>query len=143
MPKDISGALNPDLNIPGVQDHLYNFLMVTVHLHEIIVFARHGVYEQERVTGNQFEIDLDVKFNSKKNKFLQLSDTVDYEKLFSIVSQCMETPTPLLENVCDTIIGKIKDKFAFISAVRISIFKLAAPIENFNGKAGVTISKKW
>jgi 7,8-dihydroneopterin aldolase/epimerase/oxygenase len=143
MPKDISVALNPELIIPGIQGHFILLFMVTVHLHEIMVFARHGVYEQEKATGNQFEIDLDVSFNSKKNKFLQLSDTVDYEKLFLIIAECMEKPTPLLEKVCNTIIEKVKDRYSFISAIHISIFKLAAPIKNFNGKAGVTISKKW
>jgi dihydroneopterin aldolase len=117
--------------------------MVTVHLHETLVFARHGIHDQEAISGNQFEIDLDVHFNAKKTRFHHLTDTVDYEVLFSIVSACMQTPTPLLEKVCLTIIEKIKIQYSFVSAVRISIFKLKAPIENFNGKAGVTISKKW
>jgi dihydroneopterin aldolase len=117
--------------------------MITVHLHEIIVFAHHGIYDEEKISGNKFEVNLDVSFDSKKNKFDSIKDTVDYEVLNNIVNQCMKVPTPLLEKVCTTIIKKIRTHYSFINEIKIAIFKLQPPIKDFKGKAGVSMRKKF
>jgi 7,8-dihydroneopterin aldolase/epimerase/oxygenase len=117
--------------------------MITVHLHEIIVFAHHGIYDEEKISGNTFEVDLDVSFDPKKSKLDSIKDTVDYEVLNDIVNECMKVPTPLLEKVCAAIIKKIKAHYSFIAEINISIFKLQPPIKDFNGKAGVSIRKKY
>jgi dihydroneopterin aldolase len=49
----------------------------------------------------------------------------------------------LLEKIADEIIGKIKAQYPFIREVIISIYKLQAPIGNFQGKAGMTLHKKF
>ena len=117
--------------------------MITVHLHEIIAFAHHGIYDEEKISGNKFELNLDVSFDSKKNKFNSIDDTVDYEALNSIIKECMKVPTPLLEKVCTAIIKKIRTQYPFITEINISIFKLQPPIKDFNGKAGVSMRKKF
>jgi 7,8-dihydroneopterin aldolase/epimerase/oxygenase len=80
--------------------------MITVHLHEIIFFAHHGIYDEEKISGNNFEVNLDVRFDSKKNKFDSINETADYEVLNNIVKECMQVPTPLLEKVCTAVIKK-------------------------------------
>ncbi len=117
--------------------------MVTVHLHEIIVFAHHGIYPEEKISGNRFEVNVDVSFNSKKKKFDSIDDTVNYETLNEIVKECMQAPTPLLEKVCDAIIKKIKKHYSFTKEVNISIFKLQPPIKDFSGKVGVSMRQKF
>ncbi|HLY69490.1 MAG TPA: dihydroneopterin aldolase [Puia sp.] len=115
--------------------------MITIHLHEIIVFAHHGIYDEEKISGNKFEVNLDVSFDSKKNKFDSIKDTVDYEILNVIVKECMKVPTPLLEKVCGMIIKKVKNHYPFIAEINISVFKLQPPIKDFSGRAGVSIRK--
>jgi len=55
----------------------------------------------------------------------------------------MHQPSPLLEKIADEIIGRIKAQYPFIREVIISIYKLQAPIGNFQGKAGMTLHKKF
>jgi dihydroneopterin aldolase len=117
--------------------------MVTVHLHEVIIFANHGIYQEENLAGNRFEVDLDVKFNEKKSKFDSVKETVNYEVLNEIVKECMKVTTPLLEKVCLNIIKKVIDQYPYAKSIKISIFKLQPPINNFEGRVGVSMRRKF
>ncbi|SRR5579871_125305 len=117
--------------------------MTTVHLHEVIMFANHGIYDAEKISGNNFEVNLDVKFNEKKSKFDSIKNTVNYEALNEIVKECMNAPTPLLEKVCLAIIKKTIDQYPFAKEIKVSIFKLQPPIENFEGRVGVSMRRKF
>lgn len=117
--------------------------MVTVQLHNLIFSGRHGIFEEERLTGNTFEVHLDVMYDDKGNPFDSLDNTVDYSGLFEIVQQRMQVAAPLLEKICERIIRKIRHQYPFVKKVSVSIYKLQAPIGNFQGKAGVTMTKKF
>lgn len=117
--------------------------MVTVHLHQLILHAFHGVYEQEHKTGNNYEVSLDVTYTGKNSHFDSLRDTISYEDLFAIVKKRMQAPAPLLENVCESIIRNIKHQYPHVAEVSISIYKLQAPIDNLQGKVGVTMRKHF
>src|SRR5205085_5689658 len=98
--------------------------MVTVHLHNVVMHAHHGVYELEEKSGSNYELNVDVKFDEHDARFEKIDDTISYEELFGIVKKKMMVPTPLLEKVCEGIIRKIKHEFAAVREVSISIFKL-------------------
>ena len=115
--------------------------MVTVHLHDIIMHAFHGLYAEEHKTGNNYEINLDVTYEERGSHFETIQDTISYEDLFGIVKKRMQAPTPLLEKVCEGIIRKIKHEYPGVREVAISMYKLQPPIENLQGKVGVTMRK--
>lgn len=117
--------------------------MVTVHLHQLVMHAYHGVYEQEHKTGNNYEINLDVTYKERDQQFENIHDTVSYEDLFSIVKKRMQAPAELLEKVCEGIIRKIKHEYPHVNEVFISIYKLQPPIENLQGKVGVSMRKSF
>ena len=76
-------------------------------------------------------------------EYILLTNFSNYVNLFAIVKQRMHQPSPLLEKIADEIIGKIRVQYPFIREVIISIYKLQAPIGNFQGKAGMTLHKKF
>ena len=82
-------------------------------------------------------------YDEKDRPFESLETIVNYVNLFAIVKQRMHQPSPLLEKIADEIIGKIKVQYPFIREVILSIYKLQAPIGNFQGKAGMTLHKKF
>ena len=55
----------------------------------------------------------------------------------------MAVPTPLLEKVAEGIIRRIKHQYPFATEAVISIYKLEPPIENIQGKIGITMRKEW
>ena len=117
--------------------------MVTVQLHKLIFSGRHGVFKEELATGNTFEVNLDVTYNEETHAFGGLDSIVNDVNLFGIVKERMHQPSPLLEKIADEILGKIREQYPFILEVVLSIYKLQAPIGNFQGKAGITLNKKF
>ena len=117
--------------------------MVTVQLHKLIFSGRHGVYKEELATGNSFEVNLDVLYDENIRPFEGLDSIVNYVNLFGIVKYRMAQPSPLLEKIADEIIVRIREQYPFVREVILSIYKLQAPIGNFQGKAGITLHKKF
>jgi len=117
--------------------------MVTVELNNIILQGHHGVYEEERKLVNTFEVSLSVSYDEKNTVFEGIGSTINYVELYDIVKQKMHAPGLLLEKICQGIIAKIKNQYAEVKEVRISIYKIQAPMQNFQGKAGVTLYKKF
>lgn len=117
--------------------------MVTVHLHQLIMHAFHGLYAEEHSTGNNYELNLDVTYEENNSRFENIQDTISYEDLFAIVKRLMREPASLLEKVCEGIIRTIKHEFPAVREVAISMYKLQPPIENLQGKVGVTMRKKF
>ena len=92
---------------------------------------------------NTFEVNLDVTYNEKKAEFERIEDTISYVDLYEIVKQKIQVPVFLLEKICQEIILKIKHQYPFVARISVSIYKMQAPIENFQGKVGVTMRRKF
>lgn len=118
-------------------------IMLTVHLHHLHFYGYHGLYAGEELAGNSFEINLDVTYDPGRSQMNDLSALISYEDLFRIVQQRMNYPTPLLEELAQAIVMTIKHQFAQIQEVKISIFKLQAPIEQLQGKVGISFLRKF
>src|SRR4051812_16288413 len=108
--------------------------MLTVHLHNVRFYAFHGIHEEELLTGNEFEINLEVSFPENPEKLDDLFSTVNYSELFHLVKQRMLLPTALLEKLAGDIINEIHAAFPFVKRIKISIFKLQAAIPHLDGK---------
>lgn len=117
--------------------------MVAIELQNIRLQASHGIYEGEKKTGSPYEVSIKVVYDEGAVQFDNLKNTINYVEVFDIVKARMKVATPLLEKVAEGIIRKIKHQFPFIREVVLSIYKLEAPIENFQGKIGVTMHKRF
>jgi dihydroneopterin aldolase len=117
--------------------------MITVELHNLVLHGYHGIFEEEKKVMNTFEVNLSVRYDEKKSDFNSLEDTISYVDLYEIVKKKIQVPAFLLEKLCQGIIRKIKHQYPVVREVVISIYKMQAPIENFQGKVGVTMRKKF
>jgi 7,8-dihydroneopterin aldolase/epimerase/oxygenase len=117
--------------------------MVVIELNQVRLHAFHGVYEGEKLTGSNYEINVRVTYDEGDSTFDDLKNTINYVEILEIVKQRMRVPTGLLEKVADDIIRTIKQQYPFTKEVSFTIYKLDAPVENFQGKIGVTLHKKF
>ena len=115
--------------------------MLTVHLSNLVFHAFHGVYESERQIGSNYEVDVTVKYEEGDTELDNLNNIVNYEVIFEIVRKRMSIPTPLLEEVAEAIVRKIKHQYRQLSEIAVSIYKLQPPIAGLQGKVGVTLHK--
>lgn len=117
--------------------------MVTIELQKLRLHAFHGLYEGEEKVGSAYEVDVRVMYEEGNNTFDSLENTVNYAEVFDIVKQRMKMRMPLLEKVANGIIHAIHQRYPFVKEIGVSIYKLEAPIENFQGRLGVTIRKEF
>ncbi len=104
-------------------------------------YAYHGVFAQETIVGNEFEVSVKVDLLLPKSiKDDNLSETISYVDLYEIISEEMKIPSKLIEHVAYRIVGRIRDRWLMVEHGFVSIKKLAPPIDNFMGSAKVVIN---
>jgi dihydroneopterin aldolase len=117
--------------------------MITVELRNVIMHGHHGIYPEEKQVMNTFEVNLDVSYDDHGAVFEKVADTISYVSLYEIVRKEFQTPVFLLEKICQEIINQIKRDFPQVHEIRMSIYKLQSPIQNFQGKVGVNMSRRF
>jgi dihydroneopterin aldolase len=115
--------------------------MISVHLSGLSFYAFHGIYEGESKMGNNYEVDVVVNYDEGDQALNELSNVINYEEVYEIVKKRMAIPTPLLEEVAEAMIRKIKHQHKQVKDIAVSIFKLQPPIQALQGKVGITLHK--
>jgi 7,8-dihydroneopterin aldolase/epimerase/oxygenase len=116
--------------------------MFCIQLENLVFKAFHGLYPEEKIIGGTFIVNLSVKFIAIKKNNFQISDTVNYETLFQIVSKHINEPTDLLENISVNITNDIFNQLQQVQFVDISITKKNPPIFHFIGDVTVNYQSK-
>lgn len=103
-------------------------------------YARHGYYEEERVIGNKYSVDvtLDVDFSEAASDD-KLEGTVNYEKVYGIVQEVMSIDANLLEHLAGKMIKALKENFSQVNQVQVRISKYNPPIKGLCHKATVEL----
>jgi dihydroneopterin aldolase len=115
--------------------------MYTIHLNKLRFFAFHGVYNEEKNTGNEFEVNLSVEVDLIPGED-DFSDAVDYVKLYEVVSGEMKCRKLLIETVAESIISSVFKMYSKVYSAKIEIWKLTPAVEQFQGKIGIEISRR-
>lgn len=93
--------------------------------------GRHGVLDQERIVGNEFEINIELVVPISERAMLtdSIDDTVNYAEVVQIAKHEMSVPSKLIEAVAGRIKNAIIARYgAVVEAGSITISKLAPPI---------------
>jgi dihydroneopterin aldolase len=108
-----------------------------IELHKLKLYGFHGLLPGEEIIGGEFEVSLSVCYIPAQIVIKKIEETLDYTALFDLVKERMQKPAHLLETLATEIAGEIIAKFSIVTEVEISIYKLQAPIRNFEGAVGV------
>ncbi len=118
--------------------------MVAIELVDLEFFAYHGVYEEERKTGNNFRVNLLVEgdfYEAVETDALEA--TINYEILHEIITTEMHIPSKLLEHVAGRIKKGIIEKFPTTQKLKVSIEKLNPPIKGKCKATRVTLTEEF
>lgn len=109
-------------------------------LEDIVFFARHGVLEQETVTGNSFVVNIKIETDlSEAAKSDNISDTVNYAEVYEVIKKEMDIPSQLLEHVAGRIIRSLRNRFPELGTIELKLSKKAPPITGQIEQASVII----
>jgi 7,8-dihydroneopterin aldolase/epimerase/oxygenase len=117
--------------------------MLTISLHDLKFFAYHGLYPEERKTGNEFKMHLSVSFPAISNHITRLEDTINYASLYELVTEEMTRPRDLLETFVMELAEKIHQQYPMVKSVDLRIEKLHLPIPRFTGHVSVAYSRSF
>lgn len=117
--------------------------MITVHLYNVKFYAYHGIYEEEKILGNEFELSTDIQFREKENVINSINQTINYVDIFEIIQHRMNVPSTLLETIIMDIGNSIKNKYDHLHSISINLKKLHPPITSFQGAVGVSWQKTF
>jgi dihydroneopterin aldolase len=84
-----------------------------------------GVYEDEKINGNDFLLDLSFVTDIGAARLSDdLSDTIDYTMVYKIVAAEMNRPCALLEHLAARIMEALKNQFTTIRDIELKIKKI-------------------
>jgi 7,8-dihydroneopterin aldolase/epimerase/oxygenase len=116
--------------------------MITIQLNQLRFRSFHGLYAQEKVSGNDFEVNVLIRL-SGEIPISKLDQTVDYAVLYRIIENRMAIATPLLETVAQELVDQLHDHDPRIGHVSVSVKKLHPPIAGFTGNICVSVDKDF
>ena len=119
-------------------------MIQTIQLVDILLHGYHGLFEEEKLVGNTFKINVTVVYQPSNFPITQLADTIDYGAVFSILQDQMQIATPLLETVAANFTLAVFEKCSTAQEISIHIQKMVPPIAGMVGSVavGLTINRK-
>ena len=111
-----------------------------IYINDLRFHAFHGVMPQERLTGNDYSVDLRVG-NDVSSAMLSddVNDTINYAGLYEIVRQEMSVPSQLVERVAFRIADRISRRYPDVSRMDVKVTKLNPPFGADCHGAGVEL----
>ncbi len=113
-----------------------------IELRGLTVHGRHGVYEHERVSGQDFVVDITVWIDlADAAASDDLADTYDYDALARLAAGIVAGPP---RNLIETVGGEIADRVmddARVHAVEVVVHKPQAPIQQKFADVAVVVRR--
>ena len=116
--------------------------MFTINLHNLIFHSFHGIYEEEKILGNTFTVNVSLSFLQAEH-ISSLEQTVNYASVYKIIKQRMTIPTALLETLAQDLAQEIHAFDKKIKSISIDIEKKDPPISNIEGSVSVNYKKDY
>jgi dihydroneopterin aldolase len=103
--------------------------MAVISIEGMEFFAYHGCFEEEKIIGTKFRIDVFLTVDTTKAEQTDnLHDTVNYQSVYRLIKDEMDIKSNLLEHVGRRIINKILKAFGQVKSVRLKIRKMNPPL---------------
>ena len=119
--------------------------MDKIKIHNLEVFAKHGVFPEENVLGQKFVISAVLYTSTRKAGVTdELTYSVNYGEVSHFIKDYVEGHTwKLLESVVEHLVEELLLQFPLLHQVDLAIQKPWAPIGLPLDTVSVEISRKW
>lgn len=105
-------------------------------------YAYHGHFVQEQVVGNKFLVNISLETDCSRAAISDdLSDALDYQKVYLLIKDEMETKSFLLEHICNRILDRLFLEFSTIEKATIKVSKINPPMGGQIKKVSVSMTR--
>ena len=101
--------------------------------------VKSGLYKEEQLIGNRFEVDVFVSIKDIKGDSEKLEHTVDYERLYAVVKKHMTEPFKLIETPGLKILAELKYTFPKVWHSKVVVRKYHPPIGGVSNFAQIVL----
>ncbi|RYZ53731.1 MAG: dihydroneopterin aldolase [Chitinophagaceae bacterium] len=115
----------------------------TIQLSNLRFYAPHGLFAEEALAGNAFEVNLSLTTEAPSKTVTSIEQTINYAEVYCITKTIFEERRDLLETLAMEIAGALKQSFPLLQKITVQIIKLNPPIAAFTGSVSVTYSKDF
>ena len=114
--------------------------MALITINDMRFYAHHGCFDQERVIGTHFRVDLSFTTDTSKAEMSDnIVDTVSYLDVYQVVKAEMMTPSHLLEHVARRVGERVLADFSSVDTVNVKVSKLNPPLGGQMDSVSVTL----
>lgn len=121
----------------------YKESLITVSLHNLLFFGYHGLHEEEKILGGEFEVNVELFYEEPIPVISSIEQTIDYSSVYNLIKNRMSKPTLLLETIAMELSAEIKKTFPVTNEIIIRIKKVKPPIMSFTGSVEVCHHQKF
>lgn len=116
----------------------------TIHIENLALHGQHGVMPQERIVGAMFYVSLSACMEVLEDALVrdQLSGTVSYADIISVIREEMSFPANLLEHLAFRVGQRLLSNFPSLISLTLRIDKENPPCGVRVDRVGVEISLK-
>ena len=103
--------------------------------------GKHGVFEYEKIDGQDFVVDATLKVNLKEAAYSDdLDKSVNYDEVSVLIHETIQGPSVnLIETLAERIGDVILNKFKTVEEVEVTVHKPGAPVSVPFGDVAVTL----
>lgn len=111
-----------------------------IYIRNLRFHAYHGVEAQERLTGNDYELDLRIQVDlSDAMVSDDVTDTVNYAEVYCLAKREMKKPSNLVEHVAYRIGKVLMERWPNVRSINVRLTKLNPPMGADCNGAGVEL----
>lgn len=111
-----------------------------IYIRNLRFHAFHGVEAQERMTGNDYELDLRIQVDvSDAMVSDNVTDTVNYADVYSLAKHEMKKTSKLVEHVAYRIGKAVMKRWPSVRSITVCLTKLNPPMGADCNGAGVEL----
>jgi dihydroneopterin aldolase len=114
--------------------------VISVHVHDLRLFGRHGVGEEERERGQDFLFDVELEVGERGSSD-RLEDAVDYVEVARAVREVSDARSyALLEALATAVADELERRFA-PEGLRVRVRKPEVRPAGLDGTVSVTVTR--
>ncbi len=116
--------------------------MGQIRIEQMEFYSFHGCFEEERIVGNRFIVDLTLETNMERAcQTDRIQDALNYQIAYDLVKQEMKTNSYLLEHIACRILDVLFEKFPELEKASVKVSKMNPPMGGKIGAVSVEINR--
>ena len=116
--------------------------MGLIRIEQMEFYSFHGCFEEERIVGNRFIVDLDMETDmSRACETDHIDDALNYQTAYDLIKEEMKTKSYLLEHIACRILDTLFRNFPQLEKASVEVSKMNPPMGGKIKSVSVEISR--